>query len=169
MLLLLISGIIYWLNKPLRYHIVEIQDFSPFLDTLYNDSTDGGILVLKHKKSKKFIQFALYEKQGQQRNLHFGFPDTEWSRKFFTRMQDVFDQNNIHYSLKKTGDYPTTQFLHINFIQNVEMAMNIVKLALLALNLPEKGKYIVHIHAHSNDEAIERTKAEFAELKQKNK
>lgn len=50
----------FWLTKPIKHKVSDINELEKFLKGLIDQFEDGAVIAIKHKKSKKFIQFTKY-------------------------------------------------------------------------------------------------------------
>ncbi len=152
--LLLVFFIWFLGNRPKKYLINNIEDLSRFLAGLLDQFTDGSVLIVRHKRTKYFIQFAKYIDDNDKVNLHFGFPDAPWSRAFWGRVKDVFDKERIDYKIKQTGSEEVTRFLSVDYIESIQDGVAIAKHALSAMNLSHFDKYTVYYDGYLQHDVL---------------
>jgi hypothetical protein len=143
--LLLVIGFFKYMNQPIRHRITNINELRVYLNGFIAQCSDGSILFVKHQKTGRFLQFALYLEKRGGFNLHFGFPDAPWSRDFFNDLASKLSAENIEYNIRAMADEKVRRFLTVDDIRSIDEGVRIAKLALKAMKLPENDIYQVHM------------------------
>ena len=144
-----IIGFIKWMNRPVRQRINNLNELERFLKNLIGEFTDGSVLIVEDRKTKRFIQFAKKAKV----ILHFGFPDAPWSRKYFTRVEDAFKKKNIQFTINPTGEEIVTKFLDIE-ISKIDKGVELAKTAFSAMDIPASGHFRAYYKGELTENAL---------------
>lgn len=133
--IILIGTCIGWLVKPYWYKNIHQSDFEGLVRKLVRLLDNGGVLVIRHRKTKKFVQFARYtEKKGVR--LHFGFPRAPWSNSVFDEFRIRLEMIGMSPVVAKTDNNNVPEFLELNWFQPNEMSYKQAKdVAILAFNV----------------------------------
>lgn len=106
--------IVKWLNRPYWYKNIRYRDFEDVIRKLVRLLDNGGVLIIRHKKTKRFIQYVRYtEKKGVR--LHFGFPRAPWSKTFYDEMGVGLDKLGVSPIVVETGNTGIPEFLEVDW------------------------------------------------------
>ena len=121
---------VWWLKRPYWYKNVRRKDFEKKIRLLVNQLGDGGIIIIRHRGTKRFVQFVQYaKKNGIQ--LNFGYPMASWSEAYFDEMRIKLDEAGFSPVVVETGNREVPKFIEVNwdsveesnFAQAAEVAM----------------------------------------------
>lgn len=153
------------MNRPLRHRIKSLDELGRFLEGLIVQGTEGTILMVEDKKTKKFVQFVKLGKRNKAK-LHFGFPDAPWSRNYFQRVEDSFKKRNIQYTINPTSEDVVTKFLDIDIVE-IDKGVEIAKLAFNAMDIPPSGHFQAYYKGDLNEDYVKELKKEFHRARKK--
>lgn len=109
-------GVLYWLlqpAKPLRHKHKSITEVIPLLDAL-RMKVPGGVLIIEHEGSERFIQFAQRSAVIGSEHLLFGFPDAPWSREYFDRVVSRIRDQFGRCRIRETGEAQVPRFAEVD-------------------------------------------------------
>ena len=122
----------WYLKQPIHHKIKRLQ-IKKYVDDFLLQLGNGAILIINHKKSNKFIQFAKYI-DNNITNLTFGFPNAPWSKSYYPKVISVLKEKGYTIEEENINTEPVTSFIRIDFIKNSDEA---TKIAYLALDIME--------------------------------
>jgi hypothetical protein len=142
-LVIIIIGFFYFGKKPKIHKINSIRELPKFIDG-FDQTTPGTILIVTHKKTKKFIQMIKDCDESSGEYFVFSFPYAVWSRDYFEKLLISLSDNNISYDIVKTNDENVTKFVDVNFIKDKNKLYEIARIAIDSIDLKEEDVYTVH-------------------------
>lgn len=145
LVILIAVGLRFYLLTPAKYHIQGLENLDKFFNDLVKYFCDGSVLLIKHKKTGKFIQFVKSINKDNKVNLHFGFPEAPWSQAYFTSIVESCKSEgyNIEFSLGERNS-SVKKFLIINWLK-VPSAMKLSILLFNKMGISINDKFVVHI------------------------
>ncbi len=155
------------MNRPLRHRVKNLDEFERFLEGLIVQGSEGSILIVEDKKTKKFVQFVKLGKS-KKAKLHFGFPDAPWSKRYFQRVEDAFKKRNIQYTINPTGEDVVTRFLDVDIFE-INKGVEIAKIAFHAMDIPASGHFQAYYAGDLDEDYIKEVKKEFHRARKKSK
>ncbi len=65
-----------------------------------------SVMVITHRRTKHFVQFLQVRAIDDDKKLEmlFGFPEAEWSAKFFSRIEDILLEHRIEFYPTETNE-----------------------------------------------------------------
>jgi hypothetical protein len=152
LIIVLIVGFHKWMSRPVRHPFKNLDELEYFLKVLSVQCTVGSILIVKDKKTKRFIQFAKKDKE----NFRFVLPDARWSKKYFSNVAKAFKNRNIQNTIHSTGEDTSTSFL-VN-IPKIDKAVEIAKIAFHAMDIPPTGYFQAYIEGNFDEDYVKEFK-----------
>ncbi len=141
-------GLFLWkMSRPVKYRIARIGELKPLLQAVRDRATDGSVIILTDKASKRFVQFAKRGEDPKEATFLFGFPDAPWSREIFQDVQEAFRREDIKCSVVPADGEQTKRFLYVEAIQDLDYAIQVAKVALRAMELETHGDFVASIDA----------------------
>jgi len=143
-LLAILVALFWWLGRrSVLYKDVPLAKLDEFFDTLM-DCFPGSVLFIRPMNHPGFIQFLrLNESEGS--SLHFGFPDAPWSRDYFEPLQHAVQRKGIRYKIVTTGEEDIRKFLVIEFSDDWDLALEIVRICMSVLGVSDSERFQVNI------------------------
>jgi hypothetical protein len=136
--------VIAWLKRPYRYRGLQRHDFDRFLRMLITQLGGGAVLVIRHKASRSFIQFAKYV-DGKDVRLHFGLPRATWSVGVFDGITSAVADAAIGFCVRKTGDARIPEFLEIDWVnptdESYDAAARVGVLVFDSIGVPNDARF----------------------------
>lgn len=145
-------------RRPTRHNLQGLDELVRFIEGLVTQAKDGTILIVKHKKTKRFIQFVKESNHGKSMRIHYGFPDASWSRPFFPKIIANFNKERIPYQIIKTNDDSVRRFITVDHIENIEVIIRIAKLSFEAMNLLPSDQYYAYYEGELDLALLKRNK-----------
>ena len=129
--------------KPIYYRHLSSADFLRFTTGLLSQGGHGALLFIHHEGSDRFVQFAKYLEPT--RMIHFGFPDSPWSRKFYEAVKSALSAAGYRCQERVTSDdKQIPRFLYIDGLWTAEQAAAIAETAFLNMGLNADARYTIH-------------------------
>ncbi len=147
LILALVIGILIYiaLKKMSKGELRGNDEFMKYIEWLLNKGYSNGTLMIDHAKSNKFLQLSKYVKANKDYGIELAFPDAEWSKNYYRKLERLCKEENYTYNFNTGSD--GMKFLHIDFGKNTKRANECTKSILIKVfELPEKEKYHVLLH-----------------------
>ncbi len=135
--------------KPIYYRNMTFNDLNNFFTNLFDMLANKSILIIEHQESPKFIQFVKHTEKGA-KYLSFSFPSSPWSKNYFVKLESALNIKNVPFTIVNTDNDTTTKFIDINYIDKTSLALEIAKIALVAMDLDIEDKYVIHYEGYQD-------------------
>lgn len=122
--LLALAGLVYAYQIISKGVLKAAEDLKSIINQLLQLGFDRGTLVIQEKNSGKFIQFRKYIDNNGSSGLELGFPNANWSEKYFGDAIQYFEENKVPYLVRREG-IDGMEFLLVNLEQNVDKAYKV--------------------------------------------
>lgn len=152
-LFLLVALGYWWLKRPVYYKNVPLTGVERFLSDLLQYFADGSILFVEHPGSPRFVQFVKYLDGKAHANLHFSFPEAEWSAPYFTKVAATLRAAAIPYTIRDTSEPLCPRFIDVDGIADPRLAFSVARAALSALGFSEADTFRIHFKGHHSPDA----------------
>lgn len=148
-ILFLTITLLRWvLLQPVKHKINNLDLLERHLKELKKFFKYGSILVVEHKKTKRFIQFAKHEVKNGNVNICFGYPDALWTQKFYAKVKLICQDAGFHPTERLEQPEKKTnrvkKFLIVEWL-NIEQALKLSKSVFKVMELNPHDFYVVYI------------------------
>jgi hypothetical protein len=115
---------------------------------LLHQGGHGGVLLIQHEDSSKFVQLMKRGRGSMDNYIHFGFPDAEWSRTYFDPLQSRLSDSGFQPSVVQAHEKGVRRFLVVNAL-NPEDAAQVASIAAAIMGI-ENGSFTIHYDGPGN-------------------
>ena len=142
-ILILYIGRIFVRKLNSRSHDIKgLGNIKQHLEGLLFAYTLNGYIIIKHKPSKKFLQFNKEMNDGEE-VLALWVPEAPWSYQDFDKLIDICDENKFDYVLEETGEETVKRFLVVKPLRSVDLAIKIIGLFFAALRVNQQERFLI--------------------------
>jgi hypothetical protein len=158
-ILLLLLLFLYFVRKPVINKRISHDNLKKYLEVLFYRGFDGGFMVIripKDKKFKRFLQFSKYIGSKKKIGLQFDYPLAEWSKPYYGKLKEIFEQEGIEFQIEKTDQKGVSEFIVVDVGKDLDKAEKISRLALTGVynQSPDDFVELYFVNVSEEDERI---------------
>jgi hypothetical protein len=107
---------------PFKHRTLTPERLNALLAALLKRGVDGGFLVIKARGHAGFVQFKLYVTRSGRRGIRSDYPRAPWSKPYYDAVRELLVENGIEFERTPTHTGEVSEFLTIDFGQDVDSA-----------------------------------------------
>ncbi len=151
-------GLFFLINKGLKGPARTLDELIVPIQDLLKRGYDGGLLFIYIPHTKYFIQLRKYVTGPGSYGIELCFPDCDWSRHLFGKLEEICKQERIKYEITEKTRISPVEFLCIDFGKDSNVAHEFVKKIILEVfGMDNKVKLFAKLqNATIEDKLIDR-------------
>jgi hypothetical protein len=156
----LVASWFYFGNQIVYHRNLTTERFPWLIAGLATQMKDGGVLVIQHEGSPRFVQFVLSCSNPREACLGFGFPDAPWSRPYFEPVRNALTDLGYMIHESPTGDLSVSRFLELEIPGPLEAwqtaGSQVAAAAFQAMGVPSTDTFVAHLEGEIDSDRIVR-------------
>ncbi|HET8576187.1 MAG TPA: hypothetical protein VFO18_03740 [Methylomirabilota bacterium] len=127
-MLLFTIGVVWAVRVARRpFRTVPLERIPAYLEMLLKRGHNGALLILTETKSKRFLQFEKYFREGGDRRLLMSSPRAPWSEGYYGHVRALCVARGVQIHETPVISESTREFLDADLEQDVNMAYMLVR------------------------------------------
>ncbi|AWF81255.1 hypothetical protein BTJ40_10735 [Microbulbifer sp. A4B17] len=126
-IIVLVITVIWFLKEALKGAKRTLGQLHRPISDLLSRGFDGGVLIIEHSKTGRFIQFSKYIKSKEDFGIELAFPKAGWSKYYYSRVKDVCKNFDLNIREDFSCGEGELTFLFADFDKDVDSAFKFSK------------------------------------------